>query len=327
MSERLRSRPASEAPRTNGPPQSTRLPDRRTRIADGGGPRFRGGASLDVILARIHALPVLSPAAVRVLEMADRECSSAREIVAAITSDVRFSWRILKAANASCYSLPRVVATVSEAVLMLGTEAFRDVVVVAAVRDLLMRDLPGYGLSAREMWAHSLACGTAAEIVAGITGYSNPTEAFIAGVLHDAGKVVLDEEMQDAAPYVHNLMDRDNCTFLEAERMTLGIEHCDVGGRILRHWGIPQHIVQAVALHHKPVVNRQTVPLAGYVHLGEVLCSMAGIGLGHEGLGIALETQVLTDFKLSEASLDVVISRLVDALAASAALLALPACA
>jgi putative nucleotidyltransferase with HDIG domain len=195
------------------------------------------------------------------------------------------------------------------------------VVLIASMRDVLYRDLGGYGVSAREFWAHSLACGIAAEIVAEITNYTNRTEAFIAGLLHDVGKTVLNEDMQSAAPFVRDRMARDQCTFADAERTVLGYDHCDIGGRLLRAWGIPQHIVQAVALHRKPVVELQTVPLAGYVHMGEILCSVAGVGIGFEGLDIMLETRVLGDFKLTAAMAETAISRLVERLNASQNLL------
>jgi HD-like signal output (HDOD) protein len=188
---------------------------------------------------------------------------------------------------------------------------------IAAAREIFHRDLPGYGLSGADMWSHSLGCAMASQIVAELTGYSNPQEAFISGLLHDVGKLVLNEEMQSAIPLIRVQMLRARCSFIEAERTILGFDHCDVGGRVARTWGLPQHIVQAVALHRKPIVSRQTVPLAGYVHLGETLCCAAGIGLGFEGMDFAQATQVLTDFKFTEEMADEALSRLVDRFAAS----------
>jgi putative nucleotidyltransferase with HDIG domain len=284
---------------------------------------FRAVA-LDTVLARIHALPSLSPVVVRALDLTYRELTAPREITAVIEGDLRFSIRVVNAANAPCHGLPRQVKTVAEAILLLGADGIRQVVLVAAARDVFARPLPGYGLTARDLWGHSVACGMAAEIVAEMTNYSNPTEAFIAGLLHDVGKVVLNEEMQRAAPYVRGRINQDACTFVDAERMVLGFDHCDVGARVARSWGIPQHIVQAIGLHRKPIVERQTVPLAGYVHLGEILCCLAGIGIGFEGLEMRLDTRVLTDFKFTEAMADIAVSRLVDKIAASASLLQVP---
>jgi putative nucleotidyltransferase with HDIG domain len=322
MSERLKARQAPEDTSTNRPAQITRLPE-RVSDADGGDLRRRASISLDTILGRIHRLQPLSPVVVRVLEMTDRDFVSAREIVNVINGDLRFSTRVVKAANAPCLGLPRPVTTVAEAVLLLGTEALRASVVAAAARDALYRSLPGYGMAAQDLWRHSIACAMAAEIIAEMTGYNNRAEAFVAGLLHDVGKIVLDEDMQAAVPLVRGLMNKENCQFLDAERMALGFDHCHTGGRIARTWGVPQHIVQAIALHRKPIVNRQTVPLAGYVHLGEILCSVAGIGPGTEGLDITMETQVLSDFKLPEAWEYEALSRLLDALTASQGLMML----
>ena len=128
--------------------------------------------------------------------------------------------------------------------------------------------------------------------------------------------------MLTAVVSVHEHIAREQCTFLDAELAVLGYDHPDVGARVARGWGVPQHIVQAIALHRKPVVLGQTVPLAGLIHLGEVFCSMAGVGTGFEGLDITLDTRVLRDFKFTEEMGDIALSRLVDRLAASETLLA-----
>jgi putative nucleotidyltransferase with HDIG domain len=283
---------------------------------------YPGAVALNTVLARIHALPTISPIVIRALQLTYQESSSAREIVAVMESDTRFSARVIAAANLPLYGLPRTVKTVAEVVMLLGTDALREVVLTAAAGELLHRPLTGYGLRPQEFWVHSVACAMAAEIVAEITGYNNRAEAFIAGLLHDVGKIVLNDDMQSAAPFVRDQMARDHCTFLDAERTVLGYEHCDIGARVVRSWSTPLHIAQAIALHRKPIVERQTVPLAGYVHLGEALVSIAGIGIGFEGLDITLETRVLTDFKFTEAMADIAVSRLVDRLARSGSLLA-----
>jgi len=324
MSERLRAHQTTADPLAFQPAQTSRLAGRVRLPAQQGGNSPVMAVSLDKVLSRIHALPELSPVVLRALQLTDREFISAREIVGVISVDARFSMRIVKAANTPCYTLPRPVTSVGEAVLLLGTDSFREVVLIAAARDIFHRDLPGYGLSGSEMWAHSLACGMAAQIIAELTEYSNPQEAFVSGLLHDVGKIVLNEEMQSALAVIRAQMARADCAFVDAERAILGYDHCDVGGRVARSWGLPQHIVQAVALHRKPIVSRQTVPLAGYVHLGEALCCAAGIGLGFEGLNFTLETQALTDFKFTEDMADAALSRLVDKMSASQTLLAAP---
>lgn len=324
MSQRLKAYLASGESSTNPPTQTTRLPARTGGSSAIGEQPFTVTVALDKLLASIHSLPVFSPVVARTLQLTDRECISAREIAGVVSCDVRFCARLLRIANSAPYRLPRALATINEAVLLLGTDTFREVVLVASSRDLLHRSLPGYGLSGADLWAHSLACGMAAEIIADATGYSNRAEAFIAGLIHDVGKIVLDEFVQTASPFMLDLMTRQDCAWIDAERTVLGYDHCDIGGRIARSWGLPQHIVQAIALHRKPIVSRQTVPLAGLVHLGEALCSMAGIGIGLEGVGMTLCTQVMSDFKFSEAMADMAVSRLVDKLAASTTLLSPP---
>jgi hypothetical protein len=83
-------------------------------------------------------------------------------------------------------------------------------------------------------------------------------------------------------------------------------------------------IVAAISFHHRPVQNRQTIPLAGIVHLADIMCRMAGVGVGHAGLHSVLETQILQDLKIDADRFDMALSRLVDALPATQPLLTLP---
>lgn len=325
MSERLRSYPISNDTGAVRPSSTSRLMVRTPDGAESHGHHGNFGITVDLLLSRINALPVLTPTAVRALQLADREMASAREIVALIETDVRFGPRVVKAANAPSNHLPRPVASVNDAILLLGTTAVRDALVVAASRDIFFRPLEGYGLTAEEVWAHAVACATASEIVADLIGYSNRMEAFVAGLLHDVGKIILNDEMILATDQVREHIVRENCTYIDAERAVLGFDHCDVGARAGRTWAVPQHIVQAIALHRAPVVLGQTVPLAGLVHLGEMLCSMAGIGIGFEGLNMTLDTRVLRDFKFTEEMGDIAIGRLIDKMAASNALQTPPA--
>ena len=209
--------------------------------------------------------------------------------------------------------------------MLLGSEAIRHIVLVASIRDNLFQSVPGYGLDTGALWAHSLACGMAAQILAEQAGYKNTQEAFVAGLLHDIGKIVLDSDMQEALPFVREYLTTEKCSFEEAERAILGVDHADISGKIARHWNIPLPIVIAMAFHHRPVQNKHTIPLAGIVHLADIMCRMSGIGVGHEGLHSILETQVLHDLKITTEAFDASMSRLLDGIAAAAPLLILPA--
>src|SRR4051794_15428955 len=108
MSDRLRSYPAPVDPSVVRPGSTSRL---STRGADG---PLVGAIPIETILSRIHALPALSPAAVRALMLAERTAIPAREIVAVINEDARFGTRVMRAINAPCYNLPRPAANIND---------------------------------------------------------------------------------------------------------------------------------------------------------------------------------------------------------------------
>ncbi|MDJ0847875.1 MAG: HDOD domain-containing protein [Myxococcota bacterium] len=222
---------------------------------------------------RIDAVESLSspPASLdRVLSLAGDAESSVPQLAAAIELDPSITARVLRLANSAYFGFSRHVETVDEAIMVIGFRNVRNLAACAAVAPMFATSQRGLDRSA--LWRHSCAVGEAARLIAaridGDDGW-----AYVAGLLHDLGQVLLEEVLADE--YVEIVQaERDGSSLADAEREALGADHAWAVGTLADRWQLSKRITSAVGLHHGPYGR---CPEAALVGLAEQLA--AGLGL------------------------------------------------
>lgn len=225
------------------------------------------------ILRAMSTLPPLHDVARRLIRLMGSDCTSATDLDRIIRNDQALSARVLKHANASVYGKSRSIASLTEAVVLLGDQQLTDLVLGVSIdRTFGSATLSGFGQMA---WDHSMDCAAAARALAVVTGSCEPDTAFVAGLMHDIGLLV----MAQAAPdEVAALLERASPDPLAAERQALGLNHAQVGQRLLEHWNLPPSLCEAVRLHHAPARRHmRSNPLVNLVALADVLAALDGI--------------------------------------------------
>ena len=239
----------------------------------GASPGAMDRVQLKKVTEGMVALPTLPLVASRLLEsIADPDAATSEEIGGLIALDPALTARTLKLANSDFYGFPRKVGTVDLAVVVLGTDTIRDLVLGASVFQTLdpsLRSLTG-------LWTHSLACGVAARAMADRCGYRLEAEAFAAGMLHDIGKVALRQTHPDRFEAAAALVRAQGIPMVEAERGVLGSDHAEVGGWLAERWGLPGDLVEAIACHHRPEQARLNPELVSLVHIADWLAGRTG---------------------------------------------------
>ena len=204
----------------------------------------------DAIRASIHELPVLPTAVTRLLSITQQADVSVGEIARVIESDPTLMARTLRVANSSLYSTAREIKTAQQAAVLLGIEAIVNLalsVSVASVQNNLHEHLP---IDANAFGQHSIAVALVSRKLARRFKLSNPGKAFVAGLLHDIGKLVLLMHFGD--DYAHFMMRaQQGEKALDAlEKETYGLDHAAAGHALCLHWNVPGSMAEAVATHH-----------------------------------------------------------------------------
>jgi putative nucleotidyltransferase with HDIG domain len=177
-------------------------------------------------------------------------------------------------ANSSLYGGTQKAGSLSQAVVRLGMRATRNLVVAISTRSLFPLSNSRVGLWAKELWQHSVECGFAARRLAETAGGVDPDEAFVGGVLHDLGKVVILLNQPAAFRQIQQRQQAEQLDARTAETRVLGFDHAQVGARLLQHWEMPAALVEAVAGHHDPATDAR---LGRIVACGNVLCHGARV--------------------------------------------------
>lgn len=202
----------------------------------------------DKILS-VKELYTLPQTLVEVLRVADDPKTSAYDLSRIILRDAPITARLLKMANSALYGRTGRINTVHQAVVLLGFRSVKSVVLSTAVYDVFGSDQYAPKIDLPQFWLHSLECATTAQLFAAKTGYQPQEEAFVAGLLHDIGILVMLKAFGNA--YADLLNSPDNTmTWEESEEANFGIDHAEAGALLLSQWSFPPQLVEVLAHHH-----------------------------------------------------------------------------
>jgi len=226
-------------------------------------------------IKKISALPTLDASVQKILEVAQNPKSSAAEMEEVISKDQSLSGKVLKIVNSAYYGFPRQISSISQAIVVLGFQAVKNLALTSSVKDMFRETHKGT-LNMKALWLHSMATAIASEIIADYLGYQKKEEAFTAGLLHDIGKLVMNMFVPELKEVVEKV-GKEGLTFFEAEQKILDVNHAVVGKYLLDNWNLPNPIIMAVLYHHEPMKAGDILyaDLVKFVHLADNLVKIA----------------------------------------------------
>lgn len=207
------------------------------------------------IVGRVRNLPPVSQAALRLVTLLEQPAISNEEIVEVLKCDNVLTAKLLRACNSPFFGLEEPVASVDQAVFLLGHQQILHIVLSLAFGGAMSVVLPQHAVEAEDLWRHSVTAAQAAECVtgAGLSVDVEPSVAFTVGLLHDLGKLVLSLALSsEQMAEIRARVALAGMTRSEAEMDVVGTDHAEVGGELLRLWRLPDNLVQGVRYHHQP---------------------------------------------------------------------------
>lgn len=213
-------------------------------------------------LRSIHELAVLSPVATRLVGMVENERTNARDLTAVISADPGLASRLLSFANSAFYRGQQPCASIERAIVRIGFSSLRSMALAIAVLEV---EDDAEGLSIPHLYEHSVAAAVLAEGLATASGAADPDTAFLCGLLHDVGKVVLKQALPRKASRIHRWSRTRDIPSHRLEQRTLAMDHCRVGALVLERWNIAPQIVRPIAHHHVPHLAFSTLTAAEQV--------------------------------------------------------------
>ncbi|MEW6322674.1 MAG: HDOD domain-containing protein [Acidobacteriota bacterium] len=212
----------------------------------------------------------------RVGALLDSQNTSAGEVAEEISKDQVLAAKVLKLVNSGFCGFRKPIATMTHAMVLLGFDVVRSLVLSASVFDLFSARASGLA----GLWQHSLATARASALIAERRGEAKPEEFAVAGLLHDIGKVLIAEQLPAEAAAIRHQVESTGCLQVQAEKDVLGVTHGDVGMWLLRKWALPSKLVAPVAHHNNFHPSREFADRTAVVHLADILARAKGIGSG-----------------------------------------------
>lgn len=231
------------------------------------------------MVKRISSLPTV---VVKVNELLNDPQSCTSDFNKVISEDQALTARLLKLVNSAFYGFPGKIDSISRAITIIGFRELRALVLATSIMNMF-NDL-GDNISFRmeDYWRHNLACAIASRVLAIYKREQDPETYFVAGLLHDIGRLVMIESCPEKYGKVFTHVQEKNALMLDAEKDVFGFTHETVGKELVSNWKLPQNVVYAVGFHHRP---RGTLNGSNYidiVHVANILINACGIGSSGE---------------------------------------------
>lgn len=236
--------------------------------------------TLDDISDIIEQLKPIPQTALKILRMFKSRNKGIEEITGELAKDQVLSGKTLKICNSALFAGNKKIDSLKDAVLILGENMLIKSVIAAAVNTYLNQTgASGYSLCKGGLFFHAIGVATMAEKIAEKAGMADLKSAYTAGLLHDVGKVVLDQYICDRIPLFFRNIAMGQKNFIDTEKKILGITHSEAGALLARKWNFPQNLTDVILLHHAPEQAEKNQALIYTIYLANLILEKFHTGL------------------------------------------------
>jgi putative nucleotidyltransferase with HDIG domain len=231
--------------------------------------------NIDHIIARLDQIPTLPIVSRHILDLLGEKDLHLHRLSRLIEKDQSLAVTILKVANSSFYGTLSKVVSIEHALAVLGLAEVRGILLAFSVKRFFTPDLED-GFDRSRFWRHSVVCSQVARYLATHFQVGGDETLFLSGLIHDIGKVVLDQYFHEEFSRILEYISEQGGTFTRAEKAILGITHYQVAAKLLQRWNFPPQVVYQVFYHHAPWEDVNHPSGSTLIYLADRLTKWAG---------------------------------------------------
>ncbi len=236
------------------------------------------------IMTGVNNLPTLPTVYSTLAEAIENPLTSSDKLASIISNDQVSVFKILKIVNSPFYGFRGRIDTISQAIFHLGFTEVKNTVFALSVINFFSKDKTLLNFRPVDFWAHSIAVGIATRMIGAAIGEKNLENYFLAGIIHDIGKLIFFEYAHNDYARALELVESKKCSIKDAETEVMGIDHSRAGHLLASRWKLPQSIQNSVLYHHSGVVGNEADVLVASVHVGDIVARMLELGYPGDNL-------------------------------------------
>lgn len=235
-------------------------------------------ARIKRIAQNVLSLPALPTIIAKMIELMDDPRTSASQLTKLISTDQVLTAKILKLANSAYYGFPRRIGTINLAIVVLGFDTIKDLGLSASIVERFKKrsNDPLFDMSL--FWEHSIACGVIGKRLARELNYRVSGEVFVAGLMHDIGKLILNQYFLKEFSEIMQRIRNEEKSFLQSEMEIIGVSHAVIGSWLAEKWNLPTQLVEVIEFHHNPDKAPEQSQIASVIQFADHLCKWREIG-------------------------------------------------
>ncbi len=242
-----------------------------------------------IFIQKIDELPTLPTSLLKIIEVIENRESSAQDLANVISRDQSISSVILRLVNSAFYGHLRQISSMSHAVVILGYQTVKTMALGVSVFQTSPHGHSPFNRG--DFWVHSIGVATIAKRIASLSSRPvDPDTAFLAGLLHDIGKVIFDNYFFDDYAKAVKTAFKRNVWVGSLEQEMMGMTHAEGGYHLARKWQFPPEVIDAIRYHHKIVdAPIGSIPISAVVHVADILCRQIRLGTAGDEVNLIID--------------------------------------
>ncbi len=256
------------------------------------------------LFSNVRPIPQI---ALRVVRLINNQNYTMGEIAGEIKQDQVISANVIRLCNSTFIGMRHKIDSIDRALVILGEKLLLQMVVSASLELYFTESSQGYSLCKGGLFRHALGVALIAEALAKYTGKASPKVAYTAGLLHDIGKVILDQYIAPIQPFFYRRTQIDTVDLCDAEEEKFGRSHAEIGGLLAENWSLPDNLIDTIRCHHVPELATEDVELTHIAYLADLLMSRFQVGQELECMNMDQFSSRLERLGLSPSQLPVLV--------------------